>query len=119
MTAIEELQQISAAWPTSRGGFYTMVHHPALRVGKRLFAFVGGPDDSEISVNLGPSQQRELLDDPRFRRTRYLGQHGWVTVARADLSDPDELRGLLVASYLRVAGRKRCAALGFEAPSKL
>lgn len=91
---------------------YIMVHHPALRVGKKPFFIAGmnvGEEAPTLSVNLGPMMQGELLDDPRFTRTPYIGQHGWVTVHRRDLSKT-ELARLLEDSWRRIATAKALAA---------
>ena len=90
-----------------------MVHHPAFRVGKKPFVIVGMEEASKgatVSVNLGREAQVALLDDERFSRTPYIGQHGWVTVASERLSE-GELESLVLDSWRRVAGKKRLAQL--------
>lgn len=84
---------------------YVMVHHPAFRVAKKPFAIVGMDQAPTLSVNLGIEAQQELLDDPRFSRTHYIGQHGWVTVVASQLSKT-ETRKLVEQSWRRVAGKK-------------
>jgi len=67
---------------------YVMVHHPAFRIGKKPFVIAGMDEHSKgatLSVNLGRETQAFLLDDKRFARTPYIGQHGWVTVRHKDL----------------------------------
>jgi predicted DNA-binding protein (MmcQ/YjbR family) len=90
---------------------YIMVHHPAFRVGKKPFAIVGlsKAEATALSVNLGHMEQGELLDDERFLRTPYIGQHGWVSIEVRD-SSPPEIEKLVVASWRRVAGKKHLAA---------
>ncbi len=88
-----------------------MVHHPAFRVGKKPFAIVGsGVADQEplLSVNLGPMEQSELLQDARFTRTPYLGRHGWVSVHLSVIERP-EMGELVLASWRRVAGKQALA----------
>lgn len=100
---------------------YVMVHHPAFRVGKKPYAIVGMEEGARgaptISINLGPELQRDLLDDPRFERTHYIGQHGWVTARAGDL-ELSELLTLVEQSYRRVAGKKRLALLDGPAPPR-
>lgn len=103
---------------------YVMVHHPAFRVGKKPFVIVGmsATDDTTLSINLGPMEQGELLDDDRFTRTPYIGQHGWVTIQVRDTSPP-EIEKLVTESWRRVAGKKRLqeydgAAASRPAPKK-
>lgn len=92
---------------------YVMVHHPAFRVGKKPFAIAGMEEATKgatLSINLGVEAQQHLLDDARFTRTPYIGQHGWVTVPQGKLKK-GELETLLVESYKRVANKKQLAAL--------
>lgn len=107
---MREIRALCMKLPASEE--YVMVHHPAFRVGKKPFFIAGmasGEATPTLSVNLGPMMQGELLDDPRFSRTPYIGQHGWVTVCRRDLSKT-ELRQLLEDSWRRIATRKALAA---------
>jgi predicted DNA-binding protein (MmcQ/YjbR family) len=92
---------------------YVMVHHPAFRVGKKPFAIAGMEEATKgatLSINLGVEAQHQLLDDPRFTRTPYIGQHGWVTVTSKKLQK-GELETLLVESYKRVANKKQLSEL--------
>jgi predicted DNA-binding protein (MmcQ/YjbR family) len=92
---------------------YVMVHHPAFRVGKKPFVIVGFEEAKRgptLSINLGRDAQDSLLSDPRFVKTPYIGQHGWVTVAYKLLS-PDEMRTLVIDSWRRVATRRLLAEL--------
>lgn len=89
---------------------YVMVHHPAFRVGKKPFLILGMNQGPTVSINLGAEAQQDLLQDARFSRTPYLGQHGWVTVAFDEL-ESDELTELVEQSFRRVAGKRRVAAL--------
>jgi predicted DNA-binding protein (MmcQ/YjbR family) len=90
---------------------YVMVHHPAFRVGKKPFVISGMQGQARgatLSINFGRELQHQLLDDARFSKTPYLGQHGWVTIAGADLA-PGELASLVVESWRRVASKKQQA----------
>jgi predicted DNA-binding protein (MmcQ/YjbR family) len=99
---------------------YVMVHHPAFRVGKKPFAIAGMEEATKgatLSINLGPEAQHQLLDDARFTRTPYIGQHGWVTVTSSKLKK-GELETLVVESYKRVANKKQLAALAATRPAR-
>lgn len=90
-----------------------MVHHPAFRVGKKPFAIAGmqqATRGATLSINLGADMQHQLLDDARFTRTPYIGQHGWVTIAYDDLVE-GELAALVLGSFRRVASKKQLAQL--------
>jgi len=106
-----EVRRICAKLPGAEE--YVMVHHPAFRVGKKPFVIAGmqhDGSDATLSINLGREMQHQLLDDARFERTGYIGQHGWVTIARRDLKVP-ELEALVVGSFRRVATKKQLSAL--------
>lgn len=88
---------------------YVMVHHPAFRVNKKPFVVLGMDEATRgatLSVNLGRDAQLALLDDARFSRTPYIGQHGWVTLAFENLRK-GELEMLVTESYRRVANKKQ------------
>jgi len=104
---LAELRPLCAQLPGSEE--YVMVHHPAFRVAKKPFAIVGMEEHrlgSAISINLGRDAQPMLLSDPRFTRTPYIGQHGWVTVAANDLR-AGEMAQLVEDSWRRVANQKQ------------
>jgi predicted DNA-binding protein (MmcQ/YjbR family) len=107
LTAI--LRGVCAELPGSEE--YVMVHHPAFRVGKKPFAIVGlhnQRDAAALSINFGLDEQALLLDDARFSRTPYIGQHGWVTIAQTDLR-AGELASLVTDSWRRVASKRQLA----------
>jgi predicted DNA-binding protein (MmcQ/YjbR family) len=104
---MKELRAIAAKLDDSEE--YVMVHHPAFRVGKKPFAIAGMDHETKgatVSINWGPDAQRQFLDDARFARTPYIGQHGWVTVAHAKLKR-GELAALVTESWKRVAKKKK------------
>lgn len=107
---VAELAGLCAGLPGAER--YVMVHHPAFRVRKKPFAVVGlrkEGGDATVAINLGLEEQGILLGNPRFARTPYIGQHGWVTVARADLTAA-ELEMFVTESWRRVAGKRNVAA---------
>jgi predicted DNA-binding protein (MmcQ/YjbR family) len=111
------LRRVCAALPGAEE--YVMVHHPAFRVGKKPFAIAGmgeATSGATLSVNLGREAQPQLLDDARFARTPYIGQHGWVTITPAALKR-GELELLVTESYRRVASTKQLTALRTGAAS--
>lgn len=113
---VAELREICARLPGSEE--YVMVHHPAFRLGKKPFVIAGMQAETSgatVSVNLGLDAQSGLLGDARFSKTPYIGQHGWVTIARERLKPP-ELAALVIESWRRVASAKALAA--FEATGK-
>ena len=111
---VSELQRICARLPAAEQ--YVMVHHPAFRVGKKPFVVAGierAKKGATFSVNLGREVQPQLLDDARFTRTPYIGQHGWVTSTHGQVPAA-ELRALVIESWKRVANGKQLAAFAAE-----
>jgi predicted DNA-binding protein (MmcQ/YjbR family) len=51
--------------------------------------------------------QPVFLEDPRFYRTPYVGQHGWVSLRANTKLDWDEIGGLVRGSYELVSVKKR------------
>ena len=107
-SALSKVRKLCASLPDAEE--YVMVHHPAFRVSKKPFLIIGMNRGATVSVNLGGEVQGDLLQDPRFSRTSYIGQHGWVTVALRELKAA-ELAELVEQSFRRVAGKRRVAAL--------
>lgn len=84
---------------------YVMVHHPAFRVKKKPFV-IAGMDGDTVSINWGKDAQPQFLDDARFERTPYIGQHGWVTIPVKKLKK-GELGALVTESWKRVAPKPK------------
>jgi predicted DNA-binding protein (MmcQ/YjbR family) len=108
-TLVATLRNVCARLPGSEE--YVMVHHPAFRVGKKPFAIAGLHDErkgSALSINFGVDEQQLLLDDGRFSRTPYIGQHGWVSIAQEDLR-AGELESLVIDSWRRIASKRQLA----------
>jgi predicted DNA-binding protein (MmcQ/YjbR family) len=117
---LAELRELAHSLPGAEA--YVMVHHPAFRVGKKPFAIAGMNGGPTLTVNLGVEMQHHLLDDARFTRTPYIGQHGWVTIDRGACR-PGEVQSLVVGSWERVASKKQLAerpkpATAVGAPAK-
>ncbi|EYF08179.1 MmcQ/YjbR family DNA-binding protein [Chondromyces apiculatus] len=104
---MKELRSLCSALPGAEE--YTMVHHPAFRVGKKPFLIAGMMEHEHntptLSVNLGHMTQGDLLAEPRFTKTPYIGQHGWVTLRRKDAA-AEEIAQLVEESWRRIASKK-------------
>ena len=78
--------------------------HPNFRVHGKTFAvyefYKGRPN---IAVKTEPGLQGILVDDEKFFRTPYIGQHGWVSVWVDQPVDWKLVRDLILASYRLVA----------------
>ncbi|HSM78866.1 MAG TPA: MmcQ/YjbR family DNA-binding protein [Bryobacteraceae bacterium] len=86
--------------------------HPTFRVNERIFAvFEEYRGELTLAVQVGKPRQRVFLEDSRFIRTPYLGQHGWVSLrlsrSAETAADWEEIASLIRGSYSMVASRKR------------
>lgn len=94
---------------------YTMAFdppHPAYRAGKKPFLIVGtDPAEPSLSVKLPLHDQPLYLEDPRIMRSRYIGQHGWVTLQLSMGFAWSEVERLVTLSYRHVALKRMLKAL--------
>ena len=75
---IEELEELALsfpeAWPDEPWG------DRVVKVGKKIFVFLGDTDRPVVTVKL-PESRDHALSFPEAFPTRYgLGKHGWVTI---------------------------------------
>jgi predicted DNA-binding protein (MmcQ/YjbR family) len=81
------------------------------KVGKKIFAFFGGPDGTSLTVKLVESQPFALAV-PGAAPTGYgLGKSGWVTIPLAAAPPAGVLRDWIEESYRVVAPKKLAAQL--------
>jgi predicted DNA-binding protein (MmcQ/YjbR family) len=94
--------------------------HTVAKVRKKIFFFIGKPDEGiSISVKL-PQSGPFALDLPCTAPTAYgMGRSGWVTASLTKASDlpPALLKGWIEESYRAIAPKKLLASLEAEAPS--
>jgi predicted DNA-binding protein (MmcQ/YjbR family) len=97
---------------------------PWYKVGGKSFACYGAESEKAgnghrgvdgASLNLTLMEQAALLEDPRFTRTRYVGQHGWVTTRWDGEPDWDEVRELVESAYRKAAKKRHLQALDRQA----
>lgn len=99
---IEKLRKICLAFPdTSETDTWG---HPNFRVGSRIFcAFEEWKGEPSLAVKVGKEVQDVFLADPRFYKTPYVGQHGWVSLRMTGRIDWEEVAGLVEGSYRLIA----------------
>ena len=89
--------------------------HPTFRAGKKDFAvyeeYKGRPC---LAFQAGLAGQQALLGDPRFYRTPYIGNRGWMSLYVDQPLDWNEIRELLLHSYRLVALKRMLKALDRE-----
>lgn len=83
------------------------------RVRKKIFCF---PAATGMTVKADPEELDALLADERFAKAAYVGRFGWVTMTFGDDPDLEEIRELVLTSYVLVApktlGRRALAEHG-------
>lgn len=74
--------------------------NPTFRVGKRMFAVLEEYKGSVcLVVKVGKESMGLFLEDPRFFRAPYLGQHGWVSLRLDAGQDWEEIAELVRGSH--------------------
>lgn len=105
LTEDEILQRLRKICLALEGAEETVTFgHPTFRVeGKTFCVLEEYKAELGICVKVEKELQGLFLDDPRYFRTPYIGQHGWVTLrvyaARLNWS---EVKQLVKGSYLLV-----------------
>ena len=80
--------------------------HPFFRFKGKPFCIFHGPDEGHtIAIKVAKAEQPMFLKDPRFIRTPYIGQHGWVSLKATGRLHWEEVEELVKGSYRLVAGR--------------
>lgn len=78
--------------------------HTSFQVRGKTFVMVGqGTGSGSLSIKSDPDTQRYLIEHRGFLRTRYIGQHGWVSVPELPPRSWDEIDDLVVDGYLLAA----------------
>ena len=95
--------------------------HPAFKNSKGIYAVLeeyGG--ELSLCVKVGPEVQGVFLKDPRFYKTPYTGNQGWVSLkVHAAPLNWEEIGELLAGSYqLMGASRKKSPAKKTAEPTK-
>jgi predicted DNA-binding protein (MmcQ/YjbR family) len=79
--------------------------HTSFRVTRKPFCMMGS-QELHLAIKSDPVTQEILVKSGRYRRTPFLGQHGWVSVVDFERLDWDELEELVRDGY-RLAAPKR------------
>jgi predicted DNA-binding protein (MmcQ/YjbR family) len=79
------------------------------KVGDKILAFLGTPDQGGVGVKVSPEQIESLLRMPFIKRSPYIGRYGWLSVS-VDDDDALELALELVdGSYEQIAAKSKGA----------
>jgi predicted DNA-binding protein (MmcQ/YjbR family) len=101
-----KLREICLALPKSSET--TTFGHPTFQVGTKTFSMLETYQGVlSICVKVGKTMQPVFLEDTRFYRTPYVGQHGWVSLRANTKLDWTEIEQLVRGSYELVSAKKR------------
>jgi len=81
--------------------------HTSFKVRKKTFVMLGDNegDGPGMCVKSDKATQAKLLQTGRYRKTPYIGQHGWVSPVEMPPGDWEEMARLVEAGY-RLAAPK-------------
>jgi predicted DNA-binding protein (MmcQ/YjbR family) len=103
---LEKLREICLALPKTSQT--TTFGHPTFQVGTKTFTVLETYKGVlSICVKVGKKMQPVFLEDARFYRTPYVGQHGWVSLRANTKLNWTEIRDLVEGSYQLVHVKKR------------
>ncbi|MBP1155900.1 MULTISPECIES: MmcQ/YjbR family DNA-binding protein [unclassified Paenibacillus] len=81
--------------------------HSSFRVNNKPFVMIGENDhEGSIAIKTDHASQEILLQQGRYYKTPYIGQHGWVSLRLTEVLDWAELNDLIVEAYLRIAPKR-------------
>ena len=82
--------------------------NPTFQVGTKTFTVLETYQGVlSICVKVGKKMQPVFLEDIRFYRTPYVGQHGWVSLRANTKLNWKEIDQLVRGSYELVSAKKR------------
>ena len=86
---------------------------PHFRVGDKIFCGCGEENGrTMVGFKLEREHADAAIQDPRFKRTAYVGHKGWVSLDASGVEDWEEVRGLILESYRLIAPKRTLAKLG-------
>ena len=76
--------------------------HTSFRVNGKTFVILGESEQGDASISIKTAkttQQFLLLQEGKFYKTPYIGQHGWVSLRHAEEDDWREVGELIREGY--------------------
>jgi predicted DNA-binding protein (MmcQ/YjbR family) len=109
--AYERFRDICLSLPETSEVFVETWGHPTFRVGPdaKMFASCSPPDANHavLGMKVEKAHQAALVaTDKRFSVAAYVGRHGWINVDVSGKLDWDEVRELVVESYVLNAPKR-------------
>ncbi len=77
------------------------------KVGGKVFAFLGNPDNGRVVVKADADQLEGLLALPFIKLSPYIGRYGWVLVTISDDDALDLAHELVDTSYELISAKSK------------
>jgi predicted DNA-binding protein (MmcQ/YjbR family) len=109
--AYERFREICLSLPKTSEVFVENWGHPTFRVGPnaKMFASCSNPDSDSavLGMKVDKAHQAALVaTDERYSVAAYVGKHGWINIDASGEVDWDEVRELVVESYVLNAPKR-------------
>ena len=112
---LEKMREICLALPDTKETLTW--EEPHFRVGEKIFAGYGEERGKPtIGFKLEKPHADARIQDPRFWRSKYVGQHGWVTMDVSTVDDWGEVEALVLESFYLIASKRTLAKLAHRLP---
>jgi predicted DNA-binding protein (MmcQ/YjbR family) len=116
-TVLKKMREICLSLPDTKETITW--GEPHFRVGEKIFAGCGFERGKlTIGFKLEMDHADGIVQDPRFRRARYVGHKGWVSMDATQVKDWREVRSFILESYRLIAPKKAQAKLADTAPPR-
>jgi predicted DNA-binding protein (MmcQ/YjbR family) len=114
--AYERFRKMCLSLPETSEVFVQTWGHPTFRVGPhaKMFASCSAPDiePATLGMKVEKAHQAALVaTDRRYSVAAYVGRHGWINVDTSGDLDWDEVRELVVESYVLNAPKRLARAV--------
>jgi len=104
MSNLLRIQRFCLAFPASKE--VIQFGHPFFKWRDKPFCVYSNDQGEELSIKVEKESQPIFLQDPRFKKTPYIGNHGWVTLSLKKPLNWEEIEELIEGSYHFVATSK-------------
>ena len=104
MSNSNRIQHFCLAFPDSK--VVIQFGHPFYKWRDKPFCVYSDEQGEQLSIKVEKESQPIFLADPRFHKTPYVGQHGWITLTLPAKPDWEEIEELIRGSYQLVSTPK-------------
>ncbi|MBM3758682.1 MAG: MmcQ/YjbR family DNA-binding protein [Acidobacteria bacterium] len=104
MSNLKRIQQFCLSFPDTQ--VVIQFGHPFYKWRDKPFCIYTDDKGEDISIKVEKQSQSIFLEDPRFTKTPYIGNHGWITLSLSGKIDWEEIEELIRGSYEFVSAPK-------------